>query len=177
MLWTAGRRPAGWRAGDMTEKRQGPRRRRPDRRAKLTLHVPERRSGIDRRQGGDRRAPGTVLVVDSEPVFCDVLCRVIEDAGHEVYRIASRTDLLAAFLKDSVEVAVVMVPPLETMELIREGHPDTEIVALVTDADRVSHALGSAVALQEPFTEEKIRAALRIALRKARKRDVRDSPA
>ena len=153
----------------MTEKRKDSRRQRPDRRAKLKLHVPERRSGVERRQLWDRREPGSVLVVDSEPVFCDVLCRVIEEAGHEVYRIVSRTDLLAAFLEDQVEVAVLLIPPLETMELIRDGHPDTKIVALVTDADSASHALGAAaVALQEPFTEEKVRAALRIALRKAR---------
>ncbi len=161
----------------MTEKRKGSRRQRSDRRAKLTLHVPERRSGVERRKAPDRREPGSVLVVDSEPVFCDVLCRVIEEAGHEVYRIASRTDLLAAFLEDTVEVAVLMVPPLEIMELIRDGHPETEIVALVTDAESVSHALGSAVAFQEPFTEEKVRAAVRIALRKVRQRSAGDTPA
>jgi signal transduction histidine kinase/DNA-binding response OmpR family regulator len=114
----------------------------------------------------DRALRATVLVVDDDAALCDVLVRMLHDAGHET-RIALHGDqALATLQHGSIDVVVcdMLMPEkegLETIAEMRRRRPALPIVAMsgaLRGETYTSMAvkLGAVAELRKPFSSAEL---------------------
>ncbi|HEX5009178.1 MAG TPA: response regulator [Planctomycetota bacterium] len=126
------------------------------------------------RPADDRALRATVLVVDDDAALCDVLVRMLHDAGHET-RIALHGDqALATLQHTAIDVVVcdMLMPEkegLETIAEMRRRRPTLPIVAMSGALRGETYTamaikLGAIAELRKPFSSAELRDVIERAL-------------
>lgn len=113
-----------------------------------------------------------ILVVDDEPTVRELVCAVLDGAGHETVGASSGGEALEAIAGGGFNLVVtdVVMPGLDGFELlgrVQESNPGLPVL-LVTGAVDRRHALtgaqGASGVLYKPFTHTELREAVARAL-------------
>lgn len=103
-----------------------------------------------------------VLVIDDEPDMRDIMCRVLEVAGHDVTAFANGGGAIAHVRQQPADLLItdLFMPGIEGLETIREIRrlrPDMPIIAISgVDFDGgdyldVARKFGAVATLKKPF--------------------------
>jgi DNA-binding response OmpR family regulator len=121
----------------------------------------------------------TILVVDDEEPILDLLRRLLEKGGHEVFAARNAEEAIATLGSKRPEIAIVdlVMPGKGGLTLIMENlvlHRDLEVIAMSgripvgTDSMLgLGATLRISCFLPKPFTAEELEAAVRTAQAKA----------
>ncbi len=114
-----------------------------------------------------------VLIVDDEPVVCDLLHEELSERGYLCTAVLSGKDALAKLATQNFEVVLldIRLPGMSGMEVLREiwlNYPDTATIMItaVNDVDTAVLAMkwGATDYIVKPFDLERIDASVRTAL-------------
>ncbi len=120
--------------------------------------------------------PGTVLVVDDDPMVLQALVWLLADHGFEVLTATDGVQGLYLYRKHRPDVVVtdIIMPAKEGIALTRElrhEFPDAKIVAMSgggrmgnSDYVQIARALGADAGLYKPFDDDELVATLRTVL-------------
>ncbi len=140
----------------------------------LYFPVTERRTSARLEIEGEEKPEGRgehILVVDDEPMLCEIACKILEPQGYIVDTVGSGEEAVA-FLKekkvDLLLLDMIMKPGLngrQTYEEILKFSPGQKalIVSGYSESEDVKKAidLGSGGLIKKPFTRKKLQAAVR----------------
>lgn len=113
-----------------------------------------------------------ILVIDDEPLVCEMLYEVLTGAGHEVAVAADGSKAIKLMQKRPVDLVItdIFMPEkdgLATIEELRRTHPDAKIIAIsggsrIREADVLKWAaeLGAAYTFQKPLAWPELLAAI-----------------
>jgi DNA-binding response OmpR family regulator len=115
----------------------------------------------------------SVLIVDDEPVVCDVLHDELSERGYLCTTVLSGDDALAKLATEDFDVVLldIRLPGMSGMEVLREiwlNHSDTATI-MITAVNDVNTAVlsmkwGASDYLVKPFNLERVNASIRTAL-------------
>ncbi|OGO70591.1 MAG: hypothetical protein A2Z37_15530 [Chloroflexi bacterium RBG_19FT_COMBO_62_14] len=125
-----------------------------------------------RRTASGRRYQASVLVVDDEPDFCQVVKEILSIDGLVVLEAHSVTQALAALAHQTPDLVLtdVMMPDIDGLDLIRSLRsepswsriPAVVVSARVLEEDRAAALLAGANAfLPKPFSARELRETIR----------------
>ncbi len=112
----------------------------------------------------------TILIIDDEEDFREVLRFILEFEGYEVFEAGKGDAGIKAFRKCNPDLVItdIFMPGKEGLEAIRQFHtldPDVKIIAMsgevATECDRqlyVAGELGAGAAIHKPFRASEVRA-------------------
>jgi CheY-like chemotaxis protein len=112
---------------------------------------------------------GRILVVDDEPAVLEVVCDVLEEAGHEVAGIGHPvvTFGLISGMRPDMVLLDLMLPEMDGVELARrlrlKGFGDTPMVAMSASTRMLQQAAASGLfhgVLPKPFDIDAVVAAV-----------------
>ena len=123
-----------------------------------------------------------VLVVDDEPVVCDVLARYLERDGFEVDTAADGDDALARFEATRPDLVVLdlMLPRRDGFEVFREirSRSESPVIMLTARGEVTDRVVGLETGaddyISKPFSPSEVAARVRAVLRRARRADAGD---
>jgi CheY-like chemotaxis protein len=103
-----------------------------------------------------------ILVIDDEPGIRLIICRALEDAGHEVVEFENGRGAIENVEGEAADLLItdIFMPDVEGIETIREirrRRPDLPIIAISgvdfegRDYLRVARKFGAAATLKKPF--------------------------
>jgi DNA-binding response OmpR family regulator len=123
-----------------------------------------------------------VLVVDDEPVVCDVLTRYLEREGFEVDIAADGDDALARFEATHPDLVVLdlMLPRRDGFEVFREirSRSESPVIMLTARGEVTDRIVGLETGaddyISKPFSPSEVAARVRAVLRRARRADAAD---
>ena len=111
----------------------------------------------------------SILVVDDHPIMREVICQILEDAGHDVRsagegREAIRTLSAARF---DLLVTDIVMPEMDGIELIgevRRRYPEMRIIAMSGGSERfpmkdglaIAQRIGAGATLNKPFGADQL---------------------
>lgn len=113
-----------------------------------------------------------IIIVDDEPLICEMLEEVLTGAGYEVVcamdgRKAAKLMQEASFDLVITDILMPEKDGLETIEAVRKNHPDAKIIAIsggspIRETDLLGWAsgLGAAYTFQKPVACEELLAAV-----------------
>lgn len=111
-----------------------------------------------------------VLLIDDSESLLELFRHAVEKAGHRVLATSCGTHALAMLREHRIDVVVTdlyMPPPdgFEIIQAVRKGHPRLPIIVMSTnglacDVLQAGRAMGAVEALQKPFTDEALLAAI-----------------
>jgi CheY-like chemotaxis protein len=129
----------------------------------------EMRVNLDTDRPSSPMKPLTILVVDDHPIMREVICEMLEDAGHQVRcaddgREALRKLSCARF---DLLVTDIVMPEMDGIELIgevRRHYPEIRIIAMSGGGERfptndglaIARRLGAGAALNKPFSVDQL---------------------
>ena len=110
-----------------------------------------------------------ILVVDDHAIMREVVCEMLEDAGHQVRFAADGHEALRKLSCARFDVLVtdIVMPGMDGIELIgevRRRYPDIRIIAMSGGGERfpthdgltIARRLGAGVTLNKPFLAEQL---------------------
>ena len=113
--------------------------------------------------------PLAILVVDDHPIMRDVVCEMLEDAGHQVRFAAEGREALRKLSCARFDLVVtdIVMPEMDGIELIGEmsrRYPEIRVIAMSGGGERfpthdglaIARRLGAGVALNKPFQAEQL---------------------
>jgi DNA-binding response OmpR family regulator len=123
-----------------------------------------------------------VLVVDDEPVVCDVLTRYLEREGFEVDTAADGDDALARFEATHPDLVVLdlMLPRRDGFAVFREirSRSESPVIMLTARGEVTDRIVGLQTGaddyISKPFSPSEVAARVRAVLRRARRADAAD---
>jgi CheY-like chemotaxis protein len=117
--------------------------------------------------------PLTILVVEDHVIMREVVCEILEDAGHRVRSAADGHEAMQKLSADRYDLVVtdIVMPAMDGIELIgelRRRYPETRIIAMSGGGERfptndgllIAKRLGAGVTLNKPFGAEEILSAV-----------------
>jgi CheY-like chemotaxis protein len=117
--------------------------------------------------------PLSILVVDDHEIMRDVVCEILEDAGHEVALASDggdAMDLLGAAHFDVLITDIVMrqMDGIELISEVRKNFPAMKILAMsgggerfpIVDGLEIASRAGAGAVLKKPFRADELRAAV-----------------
>lgn len=113
--------------------------------------------------------PLAILVVDDHPIMREVVCEILEDAGHEVRFAGDGREALRQLSSAEFDLLVtdIVMPEMDGIELIgevRRRYPQTRIIAMSGGAERfpikdvltIARRVGAGAALDKPFSPHQL---------------------
>ena len=113
--------------------------------------------------------PLAILVVDDHSIMRDVICEILEDAGHNVRFAADGREALRKLSCAHFDLVVtdIVMPEMDGIELIgelRRRYPETRIIAMSGGGERfptkdgltIARRLGAGASLNKPFVAEQL---------------------
>lgn len=113
-----------------------------------------------------------ILVIDDEPLVCEMLQEILLGAGHAVTCAADGRDAQKKMRGKSMDLILtdIFMPEkdgLETIEAFRRSHPEVKIIAIsggspIRESDVLAWAarLGAAYTFQKPVDQRELLAAV-----------------
>jgi DNA-binding response OmpR family regulator len=122
---------------------------------------------------------GRVLVVDDEPVVCDVLARYLERDGFEVETAADGEDALARFDATDPDLVLLdlMLPRLDGFGVFRaiRARSESPVIMLTARGEVTDRIVGLDVGaddyISKPFSPSEVAARVRAVIRRAKRAD------
>lgn len=113
--------------------------------------------------------PLAILVVDDHEIMREVICQMLEDAGHNVRFAAEGHEALRklSYAHFDLVVTDIVMPTMDGIELIgelRRRFPATRIIAMSGGGERfptndglaIARRLGAGASLNKPFIAEEL---------------------
>ena len=113
--------------------------------------------------------PLAILVVDDHPIMREVVCQILEDAGHFVREAAEGREALRKLSCARFDLVVtdIVMPEMDGIELIGElqrRYPDIRIIAMSGGSERfpmkdglaIARRLGAGATLTKPFVADQL---------------------
>jgi DNA-binding response OmpR family regulator len=118
-----------------------------------------------------------VLVVDDEPVVCDVLARYLERDGFEVHTAADGEDAIARFESTEPDLVLLdlMLPRLDGFDVFRaiRSRSDSPVIMLTARGDVTDRIVGLEIGaddyISKPFSPSEVAARVRAVIRRAQR--------
>jgi two-component system, OmpR family, response regulator VicR len=122
-------------------------------------------------------ARARVLVVDDEPVVCDVLARYLERDGFEVHTAADGEDAIARFESTEPDLVLLdlMLPRLDGLEVFKaiRSRSDSPVIMLTARGDVTDRIVGLEIGaddyISKPFSPSEVAARVRAVIRRAQR--------
>ena len=119
--------------------------------------------------------PARVLVVDDEPVVCDVLARYLERDGFEVHTAADGEDAVARFEATDPDLVLLdlMLPKLDGFGVFRaiRARSESPVIMLTARGEVTDRIVGLDVGaddyISKPFSPSEVAARVRAVIRRA----------
>lgn len=114
----------------------------------------------------------TILLVEDEHLFADMICKALVAFGHDVVRARNGKEALRLYNAQTVSLVLadLIMPDMEGVELIvalRKAHPAVKVIAMSgggriqpTIYLAIAQQVGAVKTLAKPFPLEKLRAAV-----------------
>jgi DNA-binding response OmpR family regulator len=123
---------------------------------------------------GPPSTPGTVLVVDDEPMVREVVCAYLDREGFETFEAADGRSALAEVQSRNPDLIIldVMLPKLDGYSVLSELRKSTDVpvILLTARADEVDRVLGLELGADDyvvkPFSPRELLARVRSVLRR-----------
>jgi CheY-like chemotaxis protein len=119
------------------------------------------------------RRPLNILVVDDHVIMREVVCEILEDAGHVVRSASDGHGALRELSSGDFDLMVtdIVMPEMDGIELIsevRRRSPDTRIIAMSGGGERfptndglmIAQRVGAGLSLNKPFGSDELLAAV-----------------
>ena len=113
--------------------------------------------------------PLNILVVDDHVIMREVVCEILEDAGHVVHAASDGHEALRQVASHYFDLLVtdIVMPEMDGIELISEVRrrcPDTRIIAMSGGGERfptndglmIAQRVGAGLSLNKPFGSEEL---------------------
>ena len=113
--------------------------------------------------------PLAILVVDDHPIMRDVVCEMLEDAGHQVRFASEGHEALRKLSCARFDLLLtdIVMPQMDGIELIgevRRRYPEMRIIAMSGGGERfpthdgltIARRLGAGATLNKPFLAEQL---------------------
>lgn len=110
-----------------------------------------------------------ILVVDDHPIMREVICEILEDAGHQVRFASDGHEALRKLSCAHFDLVVtdIVMPGMDGIQLIgelRHRHPEIRIVAMSGGSERfptfdglkTARRLGADACLDKPFMADQL---------------------
>jgi len=110
-----------------------------------------------------------ILVVDDHPIMREVVCQILEDAGHSVQSAGEGREAIRALMTSRFDLLVtdIVMPEMDGIELIgevRRRHPEMRIIAMSGGSERfplkdglaIAQRIGAGATLNKPFSPEQL---------------------
>jgi CheY-like chemotaxis protein len=111
----------------------------------------------------------SILVVDDHEIMREVICQILEDAGHDVRVASDGREAVRELLGVRFDLVVtdIVMPDVDGIELIgelRRRYPETRIIAMSGGGERfptndgltIALRLGANASLKKPFGTEQL---------------------
>ncbi|MEO7600319.1 MAG: response regulator [Opitutus sp.] len=111
----------------------------------------------------------SILVVDDQPIMREVVCQILEDAGHQVRDAGEGQEALRKLSAERFDLVVtdIVMPEMDGIELIgelRRRYPEIRVIAMSGGSERfplkdglgIARRLGAGVTLTKPFLPEQL---------------------
>jgi CheY-like chemotaxis protein len=111
----------------------------------------------------------SILVVDDHPIMREVVCQILEDAGHHVRDAGDGAEALRVVATTRFDLVVtdIVMPEMDGIELIGElgrRHPEIRVIAMSGGGERfpmrdglaIARRLGAGMTLNKPFLPEQL---------------------
>ncbi len=116
----------------------------------------------------------TILIVDDDATIRALLCRILEEDGHEVREAANGQIALTMYRQDQADLVItdILMPERDGMEVtlaLTREFMEANVIAMsgATDARSlldIAKLFGARHVIQKPFTVEEIRRLVRFTL-------------
>ena len=110
-----------------------------------------------------------ILVVDDHPIMREVVCQILEDAGHQVRDAGDGQEALRKLSAARFDLVVtdIVMPEMDGIELIgemRRRYPEVRVIAMSGGGERfplkdglaIARRLGAGLTLNKPFLPEQL---------------------
>jgi CheY-like chemotaxis protein len=117
--------------------------------------------------------PLNILVVEDHAIMREVICEILEDAGHSVLSAGDGHEAMHQLASNRFDLVVtdIVMPEMDGIELIgelRRRYPETRIIAMSGGGERfpthdglvIAKRLGAGVTLNKPFGADEILSAV-----------------
>jgi CheY-like chemotaxis protein len=115
----------------------------------------------------------TILVVEDHAIMREVICEILEEAGHHVESAGDGIEAMQKLASTRYDLVVtdIVMPEMDGIELIgelRRRYPETRIIAMSGGGERfpthdglvIAKRLGAGVTLNKPFGADEILSAV-----------------